>query len=241
MEEMFDDMRGENQTVDVKIAGFGRLAETVLERVLRDTIPNAETNSETPHTDRANLVIVAVGTDDEKELNAACDFIRTAKAKNALLFSVVFPGNGPVNRIKSEADVVFAAPSEEAFTEALSVLYRYMALFLENECVVGVDISDLKAMFTDAGEAFLGVGFDACALDVAFAAKDAMAKPIAGSFLQKFRSVLVGIAGNETLEILEFRKAIDVISATADEDAGILWCFSAGPNTDAVRVIVVAA
>ena len=242
MQQMLSDAQDENQAVKVKIVGFGSLAEAAVEQILRDTIPNAETNSETSHTDHAGLVIVAVETSDENGVNAACDFIRTAKAENALVFSVVFQGSEAAGCIKCGADAVFVASSEEAFAEALNALYRHMALFLENECVVSVNFSDLKAMFTDAGEAYLTVGFGKGPRGASLAARDAMTHATAGSFSPSLSSVFVGIAGNESIEILDFQRAIDVICEAVDEDAGIVWCFAADPETaDAVRVIVVVA
>ncbi|MBI4812231.1 cell division protein FtsZ [Candidatus Falkowbacteria bacterium] len=107
--------------------------------------------------------------------------------------------------------------------------------------LINVDFSDVKAVMANAGSALMGIGQASGENKAIEAAKAAVNSPLLEISIEGARGILFTITGGPNLAMNEVNEAAKVITASADEDAKII--FGAVINDkmkDEVKVTVVA-
>lgn len=106
---------------------------------------------------------------------------------------------------------------------------------------VNVDFADVCTIMRDAGTAIMGVGEAKGDGRVLAAARAAMNGPLMTAPMNGASSVLYCIESGEDLSILEMNEAAKLISASAREDANIIWGQGIDPSMgDTVRFTLIA-
>lgn len=106
---------------------------------------------------------------------------------------------------------------------------------------VNVDFADVCTIMRNAGTAIMGVGEAKGDGRVLAAARAAMNGPLMTAPMNGASSVLYCIESGEDLSILEMNEAAKLISASAREDANIIWGQGIDPSMgDTVRFTLIA-
>ncbi len=107
--------------------------------------------------------------------------------------------------------------------------------------LINVDFADVKAVMANAGSALMGIGEASGENKAIEAAKAAVNSPLLEISIEGARGVLFTIVGGPNLTMNEVNEAAKVITASADEDAKII--FGAVINDkmkDEIKITVVA-
>ena len=107
--------------------------------------------------------------------------------------------------------------------------------------LINVDFADVKAVMANAGSALMGIGEASGENKAIEAAKAAVSSPLLEVSIEGARGVLFTIVGGANLTMSEVNEAAKVITASADEDAKII--FGAVINEkmkDEIKITVVA-
>lgn len=132
----------------------------------------------------------------------------------------------------------------EAFMVADDVLRQGVAGIAEIITVPGIinaDFADVKAVMANAGSALMGIGQASGENKAIEAAKAAINSPLLDMSIEGARGIVFTITGGPNLGMTEVNEAAKVITASADEDAKII--FGAVINDklkDEIRITVVA-
>ncbi|MFA4834253.1 MAG: cell division protein FtsZ [Patescibacteria group bacterium] len=132
----------------------------------------------------------------------------------------------------------------EAFMVADDVLRQGVAGIAEIITVPGIinaDFADVKAVMSNAGSALMGIGQASGENKAIEAAKAAISSPLLDMSIEGARGIVFTITGGPTLGMNEVNEAAKVITASADEDAKII--FGAVINDklkDEIKITVVA-
>jgi len=132
----------------------------------------------------------------------------------------------------------------EAFMVADDVLRQGVAGIAEIITVPGIinaDFADVKAVMANAGSALMGIGQASGENKAIEAAKAAISSPLLDMSIEGARGIVFTITGGPTLGMTEVNEAAKVITASADEDAKII--FGAVINDklkDEIKITVVA-
>lgn len=107
--------------------------------------------------------------------------------------------------------------------------------------LINVDFADVKAVMANAGSALMGIGQASGENKAIEAAKAAVSSPLLEVSIEGARGILFTIVGGPNLTMNEVNEAAKVITASADEDAKII--FGAVINDklkDEIKITVVA-
>jgi cell division protein FtsZ len=107
--------------------------------------------------------------------------------------------------------------------------------------LINVDFADVKAVMANAGSALMGIGEASGENKAIEAAKAAVNSPLLEVSIEGARGILFTVAGGPNLTMSEVNEAAKVITASADEDAKII--FGAVINDkmkDEIKITVVA-
>ena len=132
----------------------------------------------------------------------------------------------------------------EAFMVADDVLRQGVAGIAEIITVPGIinaDFADVKAVMANAGSALMGIGQASGENKAIEAAKAAISSPLLDMSIEGARGIVFTITGGPSLGMNEVNEAAKVITASADEDAKII--FGAVVNDklkDEIKITVVA-
>jgi len=132
----------------------------------------------------------------------------------------------------------------EAFMVADDVLRQGVQGIAEIITVPGIinaDFADVRAVMASAGSALMGIGQATGENKAIEAAKAAISSPLLDMSIEGARGVVFTITGGPTLSMTEVNEAAKVITASADEDAKII--FGAVINDklkDEIKITVVA-
>jgi cell division protein FtsZ len=132
----------------------------------------------------------------------------------------------------------------EAFMVADDILRQGVQGIAEIITVPGIinaDFADVKAVMSNAGSALMGIGQATGENKAIEAAKAAINSPLLDMSIEGARGVVFTITGGPSLGMNEVNEAAKVITASADEDAKII--FGAVINDklkDEIRITVVA-
>lgn len=106
---------------------------------------------------------------------------------------------------------------------------------------VNVDFADVRSIMENAGSALMGVGQASGESRATEAAKMAINSPLLEMSIDGACGILFTITGGPDLGVHEFDEAAKVITASADNDARIIFGTIVDPNMgDEIRVTVIA-
>ncbi|WP_448852381.1 cell division protein FtsZ [Corynebacterium sp. 335C] len=107
--------------------------------------------------------------------------------------------------------------------------------------IVNMDFADVRSVMADAGSALMGVGAASGEGRAVKAAEMAISSPLLESSMDGATSVLISIAADSNLGMMELHEASTIISDRADEDANVIFGSILDDNLgDEVRITVVA-
>ncbi|MCK5062021.1 cell division protein FtsZ [Candidatus Parcubacteria bacterium] len=107
--------------------------------------------------------------------------------------------------------------------------------------LINVDFADVKAIMSNAGSALMGIGIASGENKAIDAAKGAINSPLLEMSIEGARGLLFTITGGENLGMNEVNEAAKIISASADEDAKIIFGAVIDPKMkDELKITVVA-
>ena len=107
--------------------------------------------------------------------------------------------------------------------------------------LINVDFADVKAIMSNAGSALMGIGTASGENKAIEAAKGAISSPLLEMSIEGARGLLFTITGGENLGMNEVNEAAKIITASADEDAKIIFGAVIDPKMkDELKITVVA-
>jgi cell division protein FtsZ len=89
--------------------------------------------------------------------------------------------------------------------------------------LINVDFADVKAVMSNAGSALMGIGQASGENKAIEAAKMAISSPLLEMSIDGARGILFTIMGGPNLSMTEVNEAAKIITASADEDAKIIF------------------
>jgi len=106
---------------------------------------------------------------------------------------------------------------------------------------INVDFADVKAVMSNAGSALMGIGEATGENKAIEAAKAAVSSPLLEMSIEGARGILFTIMGGSDLSMNEVNEAAKVITASADEDAKIIFGSVVNKKMkDNIKITVVA-
>ncbi|MFH1537060.1 MAG: cell division protein FtsZ [Patescibacteria group bacterium] len=132
----------------------------------------------------------------------------------------------------------------EAFMVADDVLRQGVQGISEIITVPGIinaDFADVKAVMSNAGSALMGIGQASGENKAIEAAKAAISSPLLDMSIEGARGIVFTVTGGANLGMNEVNEAAKVITASADEDAKIIFGAVIDPKLkDEIKITVVA-
>jgi cell division protein FtsZ len=106
---------------------------------------------------------------------------------------------------------------------------------------INVDFADVKAVMANAGSALMGIGTASGENKAVEAAKMAISSPLLEMSIDGARGILFSVMGGQNLGMHEVNEAAKVITASADEDAKIIFGTVINDKMkDEIKITVVA-
>lgn len=217
----------------------------------------------------ADMIFITAGMGGGTGTGAAPIVAEIAKELGILTVGVVtkpFTFEGPrrlkhaeqgIEELKSKVDTLVTIPNDrllqvsdkkttmvEAFMMADEVLKQGIQGISDLIAVpnlINLDFADVKTIMHDKGIAHMGIGRAAGDNRATEAAKQAIKSPLLETSIEGAKSVLLNITGGEDLGIFEVNEAADLIRASVDKDANII--FGAGIDDslkDEIKITVIA-
>ena len=107
--------------------------------------------------------------------------------------------------------------------------------------LINVDFADVKAVMANAGSALMGIGQASGENKAVEAAKTAVNSPLLEMSIEGARGILLTITGGQNLGMNDVNEAAKIITASADEDAKIIFGAVIDPKLkDEIKITVVA-
>lgn len=107
--------------------------------------------------------------------------------------------------------------------------------------IINADFADIKAVMSNAGSALMGIGQASGENKAIEAAKMAISSPLLDMSIEGARGIVFTITGSSSLGMNEVNEAAKVITASADEDAKIVFgAVVDGKLKDEIKITVVA-
>lgn len=107
--------------------------------------------------------------------------------------------------------------------------------------LINLDFADVKTIMSDKGIAHMGIGKSSGDNRATEAAKQAIRSPLLETSIEGAQSVLLNITGGEDLGIFEVNEAADIIRASVDKDANIIFGAGIDENLqDEIKITVIA-
>jgi cell division protein FtsZ len=89
--------------------------------------------------------------------------------------------------------------------------------------LINLDFADVKAVMSGQGHSLMGIGFGSGDQRAADAARDAVASPLLETTIDGARGILLNITGGSDLTLHEVNEAAEIVRASADKDANIIF------------------
>src|SRR5712691_7726651 len=89
--------------------------------------------------------------------------------------------------------------------------------------LINLDFADVKAVMSGQGAALMGIGFGSGDQRASDAARDAVASPLLETSIDGARGILFNITGGTDLTLHEVNEAAEIVRASADKDANIIF------------------
>jgi cell division protein FtsZ len=107
--------------------------------------------------------------------------------------------------------------------------------------IVNLDFADVRAIMTEAGSAFMGIGTASGENRAAEAAHTAVSSPLLESSIEGATGILLNISGPLDMGLFEVNEAAEVVTSAADQNANVIFGAVIDESLDdEVRVTVIA-
>jgi cell division protein FtsZ len=217
----------------------------------------------------ADMVFLTAGMGGGTGTGASPIIAEVAKEAGALVVAVVtFPFSFEMNRRRKQAMTGIATLKEKV--DALLVVENDRLLELTDEktkhadayrladevlrqavqgvtdlilkpSLINVDFADVRTVMQNAGSAIMGIGSGEGENRAEAAAKTAIKSPLMSIPMKGAKGILFNITGGSDLGIHEIRKAAQIITETADEDAIVIWGHTVSEEmSDKIQITVIA-
>src|SRR3989440_6138312 len=199
----------------------------------------------------SEMVFITAGMGGGTGTGSTGVIAEVAKAEGALTIGVVtrpFRWEGKVRnetaeegikQLRDKVDALIVIPNdrlsqvvdkkttlEEAFRIADDVLrqgVQGISDLIVNPGVINLDFADVKAIMTDTGEALMGIGFGSGDTRSEDAAKQAVASPLLETSIDGAQGILFNITAGKDITLHECEKAAEIVKASADPSANIIF------------------
>ena len=217
----------------------------------------------------ADMIFITAGMGGGTGTGAAPIVAEIAKELGILTVGVVtkpFTFEGPrrlkhaeqgIEELKSKVDTLVTIPNDrllqvsdkkttmvEAFVMADEVLkegIQGISDLIAVPNLINLDFADVKTIMQDKGIAHMGIGMASGDNRATEAAKQAIKSPLLETSIEGAKSVLLNITGGEDLGIFEVNEAADLIRASVDKDANIIFGAGIDENLkDEIKITVIA-
>ncbi|HHP50748.1 MAG TPA: cell division protein FtsZ [Moorella mulderi] len=217
----------------------------------------------------ADMIFVTAGMGGGTGTGAAPIVAQIAKEAGALTAAVVtrpfsFEGRkraqqaeAGIAELRTKVDTLIVIPNDrllqvadkqtsmvEAFRLADDVLRQGVQGISDLIAVPGLinlDFADVKTIMSDAGSALMGIGRATGEKRATEAAKMAISSPLLETSIEGAKGILLSITGGPSLGLLEVNEAAEIIAASADPDANIIFGAVIDENLkDEIRITVIA-
>jgi cell division protein FtsZ len=202
--------------------------------------------------ENADMVFVAAGMGGGTGTGAAPVIAKAAKEMGALTVGVVtkpfnFEGKRRariaeegLRELREHVDSLIVVPNEklfkiaekkttlqEGFKMADDVLLhaiKSISDLINMPGLINLDFADVKAIMSDMGMAFMGMGLHSGDDRAAEAARKAISNPLLDDIsIKGARGMLINVTGSSSLSFEDLEKATDFIREEAHEDANIIF------------------
>ena len=208
----------------------------------------------------ADMVFVTAGMGGGTGTGAAPVVSEIAKNSGALTIAVVtkpfdFEGTHRcevaeegINNLLDKVDTLIIIPNnrlltlcdqktgvDSAFRLADDVLrhgVQAIAEVITTPGMINLDFADVKAIMKDAGPAWMSIGRGTGQNRAVDSAKEALASPLLDVSIEGSKAVLFNVVGGSTLTLHEVNQAADVIKASVDPDANIIFGVANDPSME---------
>ncbi len=251
---------GDNLTRGLGAGGNPEIGQKAAEES-REKIKNALVDSD--------MVFITCGQGGGTGTGAAPIIAEIAKELGALTVAVVtkpfaFEGTrrmvtaeDGVMKLKDKVDTLIVIPNQrlldivdkkvtliEAFRMADNVLgqgVQGISDLITVPGLINVDFADIRTIMTNAGSALMGIGTGTGENRAVVAARTAISSPLLEISIEGAKGVLFNIVGGSDLTMSEVDEASQLISASVDPDANIIFGATIDESmVDQVRITVVA-
>ncbi len=216
----------------------------------------------------ADMVFVAVGMGGGTGTGAAPVVARIAKETGALTVGVAtkpfeFEGKRRmsqaeqgVRELKDKLDALIVIPNQkildvvdesmplkDAFKIADQVIGQAVegiSDLITSAGLVNVDFADVKSIMSNAGSALMGIGYAMGENRAEKAARGAINSPLLDVDIKGCTGLLINILGDNSLSMHEVNEAATLISASANENANIIFGANIDPDVEGVKITVIA-
>ena len=217
----------------------------------------------------SDMVFITAGMGGGTGTGAAPIVARIAKAQNILTVGVVtkpfaFEGKKRmknategIDELKKHVDTLIVIPNQkllniverdtslkDSFKKADEILRQGVegiASIILKPGVINLDFADVKTTMLNKGVAHMGVGRASGKNKAEDAAKMAINSPLLETTMEGAKNVLISIAGDDSLSLLDTELAADIINTDTDDDAEIILGTSINPELDDEVIITVIA
>ena len=200
----------------------------------------------------ADMVFIAAGMGGGTGTGAAPVIAEAAKEAGALTVAVVttpFNFEGKVRRRVAEAgireledrvDSLIVIPNEKLFSitdkkttllegfkmadEVLLHAIKSISDLINVPGLINLDFADVKAIMSDMGMAFMGIGIHSGENRAAEAARKAISNPLLNNIsIKGAKGMLINITGSSSLSFVDLEEATNFIKSETHEDANIIF------------------
>ena len=215
------------------------------------------------------MVFITAGMGGGTGTGAAPVVARIAKAQNVLTVGVVtkpfsFEGKkrmknatSGIDELKKYVDTLIVIPNQkllnivekdtslkDSFKKADEILRQGVegiANIILKPGVINIDFADVKTTMLNKGVAHMGVGRASGKNKAENAAKMAINSPLLETTMQGAKNVLISIAGDDNLGLMDTEMAADIINTDTDDDAEIILGTSINEDLEDEVIITVIA
>lgn len=217
----------------------------------------------------ADMVFITAGMGGGTGTGAAPVIAGVAKGLGALTVGVVtkpfgFEGRRRaqqaemgISDLKASVDTLITIPNDkllqivdkkttmhDAFMMADDVLrqgVQGISDLISKPALINLDFADVKAIMSDAGSAWMGIGYSSGDSKAVDAATAAISSSMLETSIKGAKGILLSITGSANMSLLEANDAAKYIYEVADPDAEIIFGVGVDDSLDnAIKVTVIA-
>lgn len=221
------------------------------------------------HLEGADMVFITAGMGGGTGTGAAAVVAAIAKSIGALTVGVVtkpfgFEGRRRaqqaemgISDLKTSVDTLITIPNDkllqivdkkttmqDAFMMADDVLrqgVQGISDLISKPALINLDFADVKSIMSEAGSAWMGIGFACGEAKAVEAATAAISSSMLETSIKGAKGILLSITGSSNMSLLEANDAAKYIYEVADPDAEIIFGVGVDEDLDdSIKVTVIA-